>query len=211
MAKLLTEGNNHIFISGMTRSGKTYFALHALSQVRQGVLFINMQSTETPTKFNRAMADQIGIEQIIKGLRAGEKIDLCFPKKWTLKRINFVIGYISAYLLTAGFNEKNYIYIAYDECQALDNEAIKSVRLTCTRGLYLGIRCVFITQRPALADLSFYTQASEQYIFQLGKGERQYFQSKGIDYDECLKIWQEKGPHSYVFTDGFTLKGRDAI
>ncbi len=208
---LITQGNNHIFISGMTRSGKTYFALRALEEVKQGVLFINLQNADVPSKFNKAIADQISFVQIVKGLRAGEKINLCFPNSWSMKKINLTISFISTELLKSGFNEKNNIYIAYDECQALDKLAIKAVRLTCTRGLYLGVRCVFITQRPALADLSFYTQSSEQYIFRLGKGEKQYFQGKGIDYDECLKIWKEKGKHSYVFTDGFSLEGRTAI
>ena len=114
-------------------------------------------------------------------------------------------------MLRAGFTEKSPIYIAYDECQALTRECISDVRLVATRGLYLGVRAVFITQRPALADLTFYTQSAEHYIFQLGKGERGYFNGKGIDYDECLKLWQQNGQHSYVYTDGFILDGRRAI
>lgn len=208
---LIKGGNNHIFISGMTRSGKTYFAIRALDQVKNGVLFFNIQNAEVTPRFNTSRADQIESEQIFKGLRRGEKIDLRFPAEWRELEIMQVIKFLSTELLAAGFTEEKPIYIMYDECQTLRKEARDAVRLVATRGLYLGCRCVFITQRPALADLTFYTQAAEQFIFQLGKGEREYFRQKGIDYDKCLELWQRNGAHSYVYTDGFTLEGRKPI
>ncbi len=208
---LIDHKNNHIFISGMTRSGKTYFAVKALSEVPDGVLFFNLQNAETGRRWIRTDADNITYKQLVKGLKAGEKIDLRFPRSWNETEIMKVIKFLSTKLLTAGFSEKSPIYIMFDECQALTKEARKAVRLTATRGLYLGCRCVFITQRPALADLTFYTQAAEQYIFQLGKGEREYFRQKGIDYDYCLELWAKNGPHSYIYSNGFELEGRKAI
>lgn len=208
---LITLGNNHIFICGMTRSGKTYFATRALSEIKNGVLFINFQNAEMSKKYIKVSADNVDFAQLTDELRSGTKLNLTFPAAWRNSDIQTVIGYISRQLLRAGFSENNPVYIAYDECQALTKEAINDVRLVATRGLYLGIRAVFITQRPALADLTFYTQAAEQYIFQLGKGERGYFQGKGIDYDICLKLWQQYGKHSYVYTDGFAIEGRKAV
>lgn len=211
MKKLITEQNNHIFICGMTRSGKTYFAIRALEQVKQGVLFINIQNAETTPKYNIAYADKIKLSQLVSGLRAGEKIDLRFPNHWDMEKIMEVIKYLGQHLLKQGFDEKNYIYFAIDECQILNADAIKAIRLTCTRGLYLGVRCVFITQRPALADLTFYTQASEHYIFQLGNGEREYFKNKGLNYDDMKVMWDNNGTHSYIYSDGFILEGRKPI
>lgn len=208
---LITQNNNHIFICGMTRSGKTYFATRALCEIPRGVLFINIQNAEMPRKFIKISANNIDFEQLCGELKQGTKLNLTFPASWGNSDIMRVIGYISRQLLRAGFTEKAPIYIAYDECQALTRECISDVRLVATRGLYLGVRAVFITQRPALADLTFYTQSAEHYIFQMGKGERGYFNGKGIDYDECLKLWQQNGQHSYVYNDGFTLEGRKAI
>lgn len=208
---LIDHKNNHIFISGMTRSGKTYFAVKALSEVPEGVLFINIQNAEVPPKYVTADANEIDLQQIIKGLRSGEKINLVFSRYCTEPVIMCAIEYLAKELLRAGFTEQKPIYIMFDECQTLTKEAREAVRLMATRGLYLGCRCVFITQRPALADLTFYTQAAEQYIFQLGKGEREYFRAKGIDYDECLKKWEELGEHSYIYTNGFILEGRPKI
>lgn len=207
----ITQGNNHVFICGMTRSGKTYFATRALEAVPNGVLFFNLQNADMPARFVRRSASETDYSVLLDALRQGEKVDLTFPPAWNTADIMKVISFLSRILLQEGFTEKKPIYIAYDECQALTKEAVRDVRLTATRGLYLGCRCVFITQRPALADLTFYTQAAEHYIFQLGKGERTYFKEKGIDYDYCLKEWERLGPHSYIFTDGFQLEGRSAI
>lgn len=205
---LITEQNNHIFICGMTRSGKTFFATKALSEVKQGVLFFNLQNTKMPRIFLKTAANKVGSDQLINALRAGNKIDLRFPAGWSMADIMAVMEHLTNKLLKSGFTENDYIYIAYDECQTLDGGAKIAARMAATRGLFLGCRCVFISQRPALADLTFYTQAAEHYIFQLGKGERQYFVGKGIDYDRCLELWQQYGKYSYVYSDGFTLEGR---
>ena len=211
MSRLINEGNNHIFICGMTRSGKTYFATQALSELKNGVLFINIQNAPMPKPFIKVSADNVFYDQILEELRSGTKLNLTFPASWSNNNIMRIIGFLSRRLLREGFTENNPIYIGYDECQAYTKEAVKDVRLVATRGLYLGCRAVFISQRPALADLTFYTQASEHYIFQLGAGERQYFTGKGIDYDKCLEYWQKLGKHSYVYSDGFSLEGRKAI
>ena len=208
---LITQGNNHIFICGMTRSGKTYFATRALSELPDGVLFINLQNADMPRRFIDVSADEADLEQIVDSLKSGAKINLTFPPVWGNNSIMAVIGYLSRQLLRQGFSEKKPIYIGYDECQAFTKECLPDVRLVATRGLYLGCRAVFITQRPALADLTFYTQAAEHYIFQLGQGERGYFKEKGIDYDRCLELWQQLGQHSYVFTDGFKIEGREKV
>ena len=134
-----------------------------------------------PRRFLKISAASVDFEQLMSELRTGTKLNLTFPASWSNSDIMRVIGYISRQLLRAGFSEKAPIYIAYDECQALTKECIQDARLVATRGLYLGVRAVFITQRPALADLTFYTQSAEHYIFQLGKGERGYFNGKGID------------------------------
>lgn len=209
--KLLTQKNNHVFVCGMTRSGKTYFSTKAMSELPCGVLFFNIQNAEMPKKFIMANAEYTSFEQLIKALRSGTKIDMRFPAAYNMDQILKVIGYISKKLMRAGFSEQNHIYVGYDECQVLEKDALLAVRDVATRGLAHGIRCIFISQRPALADMTLYTQSSEHYIFRLGNGERTYFKGKGIDYDVCLKAWEENGDHSYVYFDGFILEGRKAV
>lgn len=211
--QLISGSKGHVFICGMTQSGKTFFAVRALELVPYGVLFLNLQNVKMPEKYITTYANQVDFEQIKSALKAGNKIDLRFPASWGEHQIMSVIGFLSKKLITAGFTEKNPVYIAYDECQAISRfpDTLREVRMVATRGLSLGVWCVFITQRPALADLTLYTQSTEQYIFQLGKGERTYFREKGIDYDECLKLWETNGKHSYIYTNGFVLEGRKAI
>ena len=66
---LITQNNNHIFICGMTRSGKTYFATRSLEQLPRGVLFINIQNAEMPRKFIKISADSVDFTQIADELR----------------------------------------------------------------------------------------------------------------------------------------------
>lgn len=207
----IDHSNNHIFICGMTRSGKTYFAVKALSQVPEGVLFFNLQNAETVKRYIQVNADDVNFNELVNLLRSGAKVDLRFPRHWKIKQIMAVIKYVSEELLNAGFNENKPIYIMYDECQTLEKEARNAVRLVATRGLYLGCRCVFITQRPALADLTFYTQSAEHYIFKLGNGEREYFKQKGINYDLCNQYWAASPDHSYCYYNGVTLECRKPI
>lgn len=211
MKKLIAGTNNHIFISGITRSGKTYFAGKALEQLRPGVLFLNIQDADLPQKFTRVNASDVSFHQLRAYMAAGHKIDLRFPASRSEAEIFSVYGFLADQILKAGFNEDRPVYIAIDECQILRGEALHKVEMLATRGLYRGARCCFITQRPALASKTLYTQSFEQYIFRLSAAEREYFKSKGIDFDECQRLWDKNGDHSYIYFNGIDLKGYKAI
>lgn len=209
MQKLLTENNSHIFICGQTRSGKTYFAAHGLAQLRRPVIFFNLQEETLPSCFMRVDSENTTGDQIIEALRDGMKIDLRLPERSL--QMNKVIGYLIDRLMAAGFTENRPIYLAMDECHIYKKEGLEGGIQVATRGLKRGCRCIFITQRPALASKTLYTQASEQYIFYLAPSEKEYIKNKGLDYDECMKYWEKLGDYSYIFYDGFKLEGRRAI
>lgn len=211
MRKLIQASNNHIFISGITRSGKTYFAAHALEQLPYGVLFFNIQDTELPTKFTKMNVKDVDLSSLKNALKKGHKIDLRFPADLNQATIFNIIGFVSREMLKAGFTEKDPIYIAYDECQLFRGDCLREIEMVATRGLYKGCRCMFITQRPAMASKTLYTQSFEQYIFRLSTGEKEYFKSKGIDFEKCQELWQLNGDHSYIYFNGIELKGFKAI
>lgn len=207
--KAIKENNNHIFISGQTRSGKTFFAGRALSQLAGPVLFFNLQEERLPNNFIVARSNKISFKQLLGALRDGKKIDLRFPiDEETTQRIQ---GFIIKNLMFAGFNERRPIYIVFDECHLLRGPALDYAVQAATRGLKRGMRCVFITQRPALCSKTLYTQASEQYIFYIAPSEAAYLRAKGLDYAELQKEWKKLGKYSFVYYDGFKLEGRKAI
>lgn len=210
MSQLISRTNSHIFISGQTRSGKTYFAAKALKGLPDPVLFINIQDEQLPG-FQRIMVDQVEYSQLEEVLKHGEKIDLRFPANYPLKVINKITGYILDQLMTAGFSQNRPIYVAVDECHTLEGAGLDSAIQVATRGLARGVRGVFITQRPALVSKTLYTQATEHYMFYLSPAEKQYFKEKGFDFEQCQKFWTKNGQYSYVYFDGKDLNGRRAV
>ncbi|MHC1722241.1 MAG: hypothetical protein AB9836_03435 [Aminipila sp.] len=207
--KLLTERNNHVFVCGQTRSGKTYFTARALEQLNRPVLFFNVQDEDLPPKFITIKYDEVTFSQLLEALRSGAKIDLRLPLD--IESTNDLIRYILNGLMGAGYSEKSPLYVVLDECHLLKNEGKESAIQVATRGLKRGVRCIFITQRPALCDKTLYTQSAEQYIFYVAASEKEYLKNKGLDYDKCNEEWERLGKYSYIFYDGFTLEGRKGI
>lgn len=208
---LLKVNNGHTFISGITRSGKTYFGSRAVEQLPYPVVFFNLQDEDLPHKFLTVCADEIDGEQLIDAIRAGVKLDLRFRSAASGAEINNVIGYACRLLMAAGFSEKRPVYLVFDECHLLTGYGLDKAIEVATRGLKRGCRAVFITQRPALANKTLYTQSSDQYIFYLSPSEASYLKSKGIDYDRCLVDWERLGKHSYIHYDGYNYEPMKAI
>ncbi len=207
---MLRQSNNHIFIAGITRSGKTYFAINSAAKLKAPVLFFNLQDEETAAPFITVKAAATNEKQIVSELRKGRKIDLRFGDV-SESQISEVTAFMIDALMTAGFSEKRPIYLIIDECHILKAEALGAAIQAATRGLKRGIRCIFITQRPALANKTLYTQSAEQYIFHCSQAEKEYLTSKGIDFAFALQTWAKYGKYSYIYTDGFTTEGRRAI
>lgn len=206
---LLSRQNNHVFISGQTRSGKTYFAGRALAELPGPVLFINLQDEDLPARFLTIEAECIETGQLMEALKDGVKIDLRLP--FDRQKTNLVIGHVINSCMAAGFTEKRPVYVALDECHLLKDRGLEKAIEAATRGLKRGCRCIFITQRPALTNKTLYTQAAEQYIFYLASSEKEYLRNKGLDYEQCLNHWTTLGQYSYIYYDGFKLDGRTRI
>lgn len=207
--KLLTENNCHSFICGITRSGKTYFAIRAAAELKRPVLFFNIQDEETPAPF-LTIDYTIEKAELLHMLRQGYKLDFTFgdlPED----KIMSIIAFLLKALMRSGFTEEKPVYIILDEAQILKDSALEAAISVSTRGLKKGCRLITVTQRPALVNKTIYTQAAEQYIFFLALSEKGYLKNKGIDYDYCLKEWEKLGKHSYIFSDGYNLIGYKKI
>lgn len=208
--QLITGLNNHVFISGITRSGKTYFATEAARRIRGPVLFFNIQEENLGAPFIdfNPFDDPA---QLRRALRKNCKIDFRFADL-TEKQIMIVIGGLIGRIMTErDYTEKKPLYIVLDEAQTLSGPGLDAAIAASTRGLARGVRLISISQRPALVNKTIYTQAQEQYIFRLATSERQYLMNKGIDFDLCNQIWAQLGDHSYIYFDGYKTEGRAAI
>ena len=208
--KLLTENNNHVFICGITRSGKTYFAKNAVAQIKRPVLFFNIQNEVLQDNFLE-VNESDDKDLIMQHLKNGGKVNFIFSTWCRSNHIQTIIGFLLRELFCAGYTQIAPLYIVIDEAQLLKDSGLNAAIDVATRGLSRGLRLICITQRPALVNKTIYTQAAEHYIFRLQPGEKQYMQNKGIDFDFCQKEWARLGEHSYIFTDGFKTEGRKSI
>lgn len=213
--KLLSGDNCHIFICGLTQSGKSYFAHRALAGLHDPVLYCNIQGEEVPRGFVTVHTSRADLEQLIDLLQHGAKVNLVFDDMGS--GYNYTIADIIARLMVLNFSRSKPVYVAIDECHLLSGKGLKAARVAATAGLKKGIRLVCITQRVSLCDKTLYTQAFEHYIFYIPIGDGGYMKTKGIDYDKCLAWWSSQGDiknkfgHSYMYFNGYELTGKNGI
>lgn len=205
---IISQANNHVFISGITRSGKSRFVHEAVRELKRPVLYMNIQNDKVPRgQYITVYSQQMTVPQLIEALKDGAKINLVLAKGGYVS----TAGYIMSKLMDAGFSEENPMYLVLDECHLLKGFSEINAEYVSTAGLKQGIRLISVSQRPAEVHKTIYTQAPEQYIFYLAISEKMYMKNKGIDYDFCFKEWTQRGQYSYVFYNGYTLEGRDPL
>lgn len=207
--RLISQDNNHVFVCGITRSGKTHFVHAAALSLKDPVLYFNIQGEDAPRQFITVRTSEIDLLQLVELLKDGAKVNLIFDNWKTGYKV--VAGYIIAELMQAGFAEKKPIYVIVDECHLLNDDSLEKMKYAATAGLKKGVRLICVTQRPALADKTLYTQSHEHYIFFLSVSEKAYMKNKGIDYDQCQSEWKKRGKYSYIYFDGYKLEGRNKI
>lgn len=206
---LINEGNFHVFVSGNTQSGKSTFTHRALLQIRGPVLYFNIQGEKVPRGFMNVYSTDVDTEQLIEMLKDGMKINLIFSNPRT--GYDYVAGHVMNAIMDAGFDDQHPVYVCIDECHLLKGYSLEIAKYVATAGLKKGQRLVCITQRPALADKTLYTQAFEHYIFFIAAGDAAYMKSKGIDYEFCKAEWESRGEHSYCYYNGYQIEGRNPL
>lgn len=206
---LLSRHNNHVFVCGLTRSGKSYFVHRALLELSGAALYINIQGEKVPRGYVTVKSTAIDSGELIELLSHGCKVNLVLDPARGYK---VTAGYIlEALMLSGRWSESKPIYVALDECHLLKGQSLDGAITAATAGLKKGVRCVFISQRPANVNKTIYTQSLEHYLFFLPVSEESYMKSKGIDYEFCKAAWQQYGKYSYCYYDGYTLEGRRAV
>lgn len=206
----MNYGDNHVFVCGLTRSGKSHFVRVSMRESKYPVLYLNIQGEPVEKGFLRVNSDAVTGAQLVEMLRDTKaKINLCFRD--TRKAYSVTVGYLMSLLMDAGFSSGSPVYVVVDECHLLKGYALEMVKVCATAGLKKGVRLVYVTQRPANADKTLYTQSYEQYIFETGEAERGYFRDKGVDFDRCRELWQDNGKYSYCYFNGYELSGQKGI
>lgn len=197
-------GNEHCTVLGITQYGKTYATLQTLNGLKEGVLFINPQLTKTPKSFIKASAKNTA-GSIWRAVKMGQKVD--YHTSSDLEDISKEINVLIKELYEIGRLDCR---IVIDECHLLSMAKDKSGLNACKRlastGLSRGFKTVFISQRPATMDNSFYTQSTKHIVFTLGVNDYAYLKTNGFPVEEMKSM---TGGQKYLFCefDQMNVKG----
>lgn len=203
-----TMENEHVTVMGMTQYGKTYATLKTLEGLKEGVLFINPQQTKVPKSFIKAtMENSAG--DIWRVVKMGKKVN--YETSDNLEVISMEIGRLIDGLYKIG---KLDCRVVIDECHLLslskDKSGLNAGKRLASTGLSRGFKTVFISQRPATVDNSFYTQSTRHILFNLGLNDYEYLSQKGFPVNEIKEKTYGK---KYVFVefDQMFVKGAYTI
>lgn len=197
-------GEEHATIIGMTQFGKTYGTLKTLEGMKEGVLFFNPQQTKTPKSFIRA--DMMNkASEIWRAVQMGQKVN--YETSDSLETISMELGKLIDELYRIG---KLNCRIAIDECHLLslskDKSGLNAGKRLASTGLSRGFKTIFISQRPATVDNSFYTQSTKHIVFNLGVNDYSYLKGHGFPVEEMReKVKGQK--YKFVEFDQMEVKG----
>ena len=196
---------HHTFVCGATQQGKTTFVVKRLSKLKKPVLFFNPQQVRLGPGWIRADS-RSSWEQIDSALKAGDKINYIPNRKNA--RAACELAVIIESLFEAGWSNSRNMLLGVDECHLAryHDKGDEAVETVATRGLYYGIHCVFIAQRPAYAHKAAYTQSDLHVMFRTNM-EKAYFSGKGIPYESYNKMVAEGGQYSYAVFNGLEMLG----
>lgn len=197
-------GNEHCTVMGMTQYGKTYATIKTLEGLKEGVLFINPQLTKTPRSFIKANKNN-SAGDIWRAVKMGQKVD--YNTSTDLEEISKEVAVLVSKLYEIG---KLDCRVVIDECHLLslskDKGGLNAGKRLASTGLSRGFKTIFISQRPATVDNSFYTQSTKHIMFNLGVNDYDYLGRLGFPADEIRsKVAGQK--YKFVEFDQMEVKG----
>lgn len=196
----------HTFVCGMTQSGKTTFVMNQLKKSKCPVIFFNPQNVKLGREYISTNKRDAVWNYVLRALKRGEKINFVpdLDDDIAAKELQYLINQ----LFKAGFTKDKPCIIAIDEAHMMSDskEGKRALRKVANRGLTYGVHAVFISQRPANVEYTILTQSDQHVIFKTGY-EKEYFNRKGLNYDDIKRKIQAKGDHAYVVWNGYELAG----
>lgn len=192
-------------VLGIARHGKTKAVMVTYAKMNEGVFFFNPQHEITPKGFVKA-DKRTDIQQMIKGIKKGDKINYLPSDDWDIasKEVGAIIN---SFFAAGEFK----CQIIVDEVHLLykmakDKSGEKACMRLATTGLRWGFETTYISQRPANVNNDLLTQSTRHIIFALGKNDEGYLRSLHFPVDEITeKTKNEK--YRFIVFDQKTVEG----
>jgi len=183
--------NEHVFVAGMTQTGKTYLTKQYLANNPKPVFALGSKGV-----FNWNVVDQKQ-KKVIKHLHELKYIDI--------EETPYVV-YIPVFeeLNIDYYNEFFKSCYRLGNCTVIVDEVMQICRsplilpeyykAILTRGMELGVGVWSLSQRPAMIPVSIITESTHMFVFRLNNKHDRRRLVDNTSYEEFLKI-----PPNYYF------------
>ncbi|RZN38122.1 MAG: hypothetical protein EFT35_05140 [Methanophagales archaeon ANME-1-THS] len=194
----------HGFITGMTGSGKTYFASQLAKRSFQRFIFVNAQFEKEVSRVCNAHVSTINnlMEALYNKRNRIEFIPHLNPEQ-ALTQFSELRKYL--FRIGKDINAEHWITLIVDEADIYAPKGAYSDLNSCfQRGRRYGIQCIAISQRPQLVSSTLLNQCRWQVIFLSGGYSAPYFTEYKIPYYEHLEWVSQK--YHYIYFDGVSAQ-----
>lgn len=193
--------NQHEFIGGLTRSGKTFHALTQGLKSGQGVIWINPQGGNFK---GYVRADKkIDLGQLKQALSQGLKIN--YIPSSDFKTATGEVDIIKRIC----FQLPNWVTVIADEADTIGRQGLSSSPYfeIAQRGLFHKVKGVFICQSPSEVDKIILKNCLIEKIFMFNDYGAKYYKSYGHDTEKLKEMLLKKGQYSYIYLENGEIKG----
>lgn len=193
------KAHQHVVL-GTTGTGKTYGAAHSLLKSDKGVFFFNtVHADSVPSSFIKADSTT-DIELIDRALRKGKKINFVpsFNPDQRDKQMAAVVNYF------LNGSKREYMIFAVDEVHLYKKDAKTALIGFATVARNMGMKGVFISQRPANVENQILEMCGQWAIY-LTPMSSKWFNEYALPGDQINSILENSPDYSYLI---YTVKDR---
>jgi len=182
----------HEAVSGMTRSGKSFYAA-AAGRKHPGPLIV-IDPQDSPCWFWPRADKRNSAAEVIAAAKGGGVV---YVPSWDDRQGRAEVALLAAEVVeaakasgaAAGRGNRAWLMI-FDEAQVYAPEGGRpgGLHQVARQGLRWGVRAIFVSQRPADIAKAVCSQAERHTIFEPGAYGAPYFDKYGIDAQEVRRL-----------------------
>lgn len=194
------KAHQHVVL-GTTGTGKTYGAAHSLAKSKRGVFLFNTVGNmdSVPNSFIQADGST-DMDLINRALRKGKKINFIpsFNRDQRDKQMVAIINYF------LDGSKRDYMIFAVDEVHLYRKDAKEALISFATTARNMGMKGVFISQRPANVENQILEMCGQWAIY-LTPMSPKWFNDYSMPGDQIVSTLEKSPEYSYLI---YSVKDR---
>ncbi len=188
--------SKHEFIGGITRSGKTYYALKKIEREKEKALIIDIKAE---VRKGKILTDANNLKELIYSIKNYKVVTFYPTNDIEIAKTQIDLILDTLIKLKTQINLNVYIDEIQDFIpQNTQNSAIYRVARRGLQSTNKGIQLKLIGQSPSDIDKRALKQVEKITLFRLNDWSYKYLQSKGLPHDEIKDMLTKAKEYSRV-------------